>query len=235
MDDEQGTPEDELEQPAAGTPPETPDEGADGEPAAEEPAEDRPDQSPARNVIAQAEYTRATQTAAAIRKELGLDKSAPQAEVIAALQALRTGATGDEAGDDEDDELSERERLAIQRATAAEIRVQAAVYGDQFANDGLELANLLRSSDDVEEMFTALASFVQAHGGPPAVDASDESETDEDAGEAGTGGVIDTSEGDAAPRSTESAPRTRRESGVVSALRGIFSEAQAATRPPPRK
>lgn len=228
MDDERGTPEDELEQPDADTQPDA--EQDEGEPADVDAAEDSPDQSPAPNVIAQAEYTRATQTNAAIRKELGLDKSAPQAEVIAALQALRDGASSDEADEDEE-ELSERERLAIQRATAAEIRVQSAVYGEAFANDGLALVNELRGTDDVEAIFTSLAAFVQTHGGgTPAVEASDEDESDEDAGEAGDEGGFDTSEGDRAPRSTESTPRTRRESGVVGAIRAAF-DAAGVTRP----
>jgi len=222
MDDEPETPEAELEEPAAGTPPD------EGEPAEAEEPEESPDQSPARTAqIAQAEYTRATQTNAAIRKELGLEKGAGQAEVIAALQAIRNGAPSDEA-DEDVEEVSERERDAIAKARQLEIRVQSAVYGDDFTADAIEVLNLARTSDDIEEMFTAIAAFRDKHGGETSPAATD---TDDEPDASGEGdeepGGLDTSEGDAAPRSTESAPRGR-ESKVVGALRGLFRDANAA-------
>lgn len=219
MGDERTTPDDELDPQTDLTP--------EGEPG-EAPADDgSADQSAAPAVIAQAEYTRATQLNAAIRRELGLPKGATQAEVIAALQVARNAEAADEQPADE--EPDPRVAAANERAFKAELRVQAAVYGDQFANDALELLNLARTSDDVEELFTALATFRDAHGrasgAPPAAEP-----TPQDVDKA-TGAPIDMSEGDRAPRTTQGPPPGRRESGVVGAVRGLFRDAGAAGTP----
>lgn len=215
MSQERTTPEVELEPEAIGTP--------EGEPAEEPAAEDRPDQ-PAPAVIAQAEYTRATQLAAAIRKELGLPKGATQAEVLAALTA-RSAAQSDEA-DDEDEPEDPRVAAAEARARAAELRVQSAVYGDTFTQNAIELINTIRTSDDLEELFGSLAAFrldnpAAAAAAAQAAAEPEEDESDEGAADAGAG----TSEGErtVTPQRTTPPPGGKRESGVVTAIRGLFA------------
>ena len=221
MVQERATPEEPLEPPADDTPP--PDEG--GEPVAEPAAEPAPDQS-ASGRIAQAEYTKATQQNAAIKRELGLPKTATQAEVLAALAAATAAASAssDDDEDDGDDELTDREREAIERARAAELRVASAVYGEEFTTSAVEFINLVRTSEDLDEILTAAAAFrdtgleLSATGGDEG-----DGETDEDDADEG-GSVVGTSEGDRAPV-VQASSGGRRESGVVGALRGIFAAA----------
>lgn len=215
---ERTTPEDELEPQAVDTP--------EGEPVDEPTAEDRPDQSVAPAVIAQAEYTRATQLAAAIRRELGLPKSATQAEVIAAVQARQAAEQAEET---EEEELDPRIVQAQERAFQAQMRVVHAVYGEQFASDALELINAVRTSDDIEELITQIAGFRDTHA--PASDAPQAATAPPPAEPAEASPAdIDMSEGERATP-VQSTPSGRRESGVVGALRGIFEAAGAASRP----
>lgn len=222
---ERTTPVESLEDTAADTP-------AEGEEPEEEPAgadepEEAPDQSPASGRIAQAEYTRATQLAANVRRELGLPKTATQAEVIAAIQS-RSAAPA-EVDDDDGEGLTERERELLERSRAAELRVQSSVYGDEFTTDAVSLINLARSTDDLEELMTSFAAFRDAHGGPLESGGGEEAEDDEDEAEDEGDAGIDTSEGDRAPR-VEQPSGGRRESGVVGAIRGLFAEAAESAR-----
>jgi len=222
MVDERTTPEDELEVEAGDTP--AADDAA--EQATDAAPEDRQDQS-APGHIAQAEYTRATQLNAAVRKELGLPKGATIAEV---LEALRSQAVAPASDDEEPaEEVDPRLVAAQQRAFEAELRVQRAAYGEEFATDALELFNAIRTSDDLEELFTGLAAFRDSHPTDmapqqeaPAPEAEPEAEEEPEAG-------IGMSEGERATQG--STPSGRRESGVAAAIRGLFDQASAA-RPP---
>lgn len=219
MDEQHATPDPTVEAPAADTPP--PAEPVD-EPAPE-PAADQSALGP----IGQAEYTRATQTAAAIKRELGLPKSATQAEVIAALQAARAAPEADA----EEDDVEEDPRIVAERERriAAELRVTTAVYGEQFAADGLALLNAARTSDDLDELFTMLAAFRDAHAPAPAPTSAASAPTDAPPAPEQN---IDLSEGDRASRQSEPAPAGRRETGATSAVRGIFESLGIASRPP---
>jgi hypothetical protein len=217
MVDERTTPEDELEAEPIDTP--------EGEQVETPEPEERPDQ-PAPGVIAQAEYTRATQLNAAIRKELGLAKGASQSEILAALQARGAPTEGDDEAEEE--ELDPRIAAAQQRAYEAELRVQRAVYGEEFADKAIELLNVARTTDDLEELFGMLSLFVEQNAPQAASGAAPA----EDADEQGPAGNIDMSEGERATATESNPPSSRRESGVVSALRGLFADAGAASRPP---
>lgn len=219
MDDTHATPDPELD-PSADTPPAEPVDEADLELPA--------DQSAAPGPIAQAEYTRATQVAAAVRRELGLPKGATQADVIAAIQAARVIDPNDEDSDVEEDPRLVAER---ERRITAELRVTSAIYGEAFTTDALALLNAARTSDDLEELFTMVAAFRDKFAAAPApapvasaapdIPATPQPEQD-----------FDLSEGDQASRLRESTPAGRRETGVVSTIRGLFENAGAASRTP---
>lgn len=227
MGNEPTTPDPEQDPTVDDLPPETPEASGEQVDETDEPAQ--ADQSAASGTIAQAEYTRVTQQNAAIRKELGLPKGATTQDILAAI-AERVAAD-----EDEEDEVPEDPRIAEanQRAFDANFRVAQAIYGQAFAEDAIQLANTLRSTDDVDEIMVALAGFRDAHGQAAvaaAAPAGAETATDGDTGSAEQ--VIDTSEGDRAPAPRESTPPGRRESGVVGALRGIFAEAGVNSRGP---
>lgn len=226
------TPDDRL--PAAA--PDTPDPGppADPEPVEEPEAVEEADQPAAEPDLAlgQAEYTRSQQAFSALKAELGLDKRATREEVLAAIKALKA-QPADEDGEYEDDEPDPRVVEAEQRAFLAELRVSAAVYGPEFTNDALELTNLLRSTNDPNEIMVAIAAFRDAHSGgaqaPAQVDEEPADEVDPNV----VPPPVGLSEGDAGPsaRQAISASAARRESGAQSAVRGIFESLGIASRP----
>lgn len=222
MDDPTATPDPDVEEPPVDTPPPAePVEPAEPDPEADQPA------APG-SPIAQAEYTRATQVAAAIRRELGLPKGATQTEVIAALHEAR--AVADDEGDGEDVEEDPQLTAERERRITAELRVTSAIYGETFTADALALLNAARTSDDLEELITMVAAFRDNHSAPasPAAPAAAEVPPAAPGAEA----PIDLSEGDLAPRPAESTPAGRRESGAVAAIRGLFEQAGIASRPP---
>lgn len=213
MGTESATPDTEIEPEIDDTPP--------AEPVADAVADDRTDQ-PAPERIAQAEYTRATQQNAAIRKELGLPKGASTADFLEAMAARNADNESDDTDPVDDDP---RIVEANQRAMAAELRVQSAVYGEEFANDALELLNAARTSNDVEELFALVAGFRDKHaapaGAPVAAAASSEPAAAAEQPQGDTG----LSEGDRVPRLRESTPPGKRESAVASHIRGLFQAA----------
>lgn len=193
-------------------------------PAAAVPADQQP--APAAPAT-QAEYTRAQQWAAGLRTELGLGKDAKRDDVIAAVQALKVRAEQAPAPvttEDEDPRIAE----ANARAFRAEVRVQAAIYGEDFTMDAIELINKARTSSDAEELITALAAFRDAHppdgGAAPAAPATEPAP-------AAAAAPTDTglSEGDATS-ARQTPPAGRREPGAVSAVRGLFKQAAEAAR-----
>jgi hypothetical protein len=225
MDDPTATPGVVADDPELETP------ADEAEPLEGEDAADDADQPAAPSPIAQAEYTRATQLAASIRRELGLPKGATQAEVTAAIQSIRA-QPDDEDGDDYEEApelLAERERRI-----ASEVRFASAIYGEQPTADALELLSAARSTDDVEELLTMVFAFRDNHPAALAAPAPKAAAAAADAAEddGGTEGDIDLSEGDVASRQRESTPAGRRESGAVNAIRGLFEQAGIASRPP---
>lgn len=220
MDEIQATPDPEVEAPSGDTP--------EGEPVETFALELEADQSAVPGPIAQAEYTRATQVVAAVRRELGLPKGATQAEVIAALQAARSANAVDADEVDEEDPGLVMER---QRRITAELRFTTAIYGEEFTTDALALLNAARTSDDLEELITMVAAFRDTHAMAPASAPADQlPPLDDVLGQAEQD--FDLSEGDPAFRPQESTPTGRREQGVTSAVRGLFEAAGIATRAP---
>lgn len=209
----------------------------EGEPAAPPdpaPVADQPTADPAR--IAQAEYTRGQQAFAALRQELGLEGKPSRDEIVAAVRALReqaTAAAGEIEDEEPDDprfaEARQQAREAEERAFAAEVRYQSALYGEEFTKEAIALVNLTRQSNDPVELITAVAAFRDKWGspepgGPPPAPAPG-------APTPPAPGDIGLSEGDQGPSaSTQQPSGGRRESGVVSAVRGIFASV-GATRP----
>jgi hypothetical protein len=207
----------------------TPDEplaaGQEGTPPPAEPAAppapattpDQPAAEPDLN-LAQAEYTRSQQTIAAIRAELGLDKKATREQV---MEALRTRVSGEPA-DDEGEPPDPRIAAAEERAFSAELRVQAAIYtpiyGSEFASKALEAVNVVRQTNDPEEIFAAMSAFVDAYRAPVAP-------VDAPAAGAPATPPADTGlpEGDQAPSARPVPSAGRRESGTVGAVREIFA------------
>jgi hypothetical protein len=222
MDDTHAAPDPQVEASATGTPP-------SAEPVEELSPDQEADQSAAPGPIAQAEYTRATQVAAAVRRELGLPKGATQAEVVEAIQLAKAGSAGgdEEEADEEDDPRVVAER---ERRIAAELRFATAVYGETFTADALELLNAARTSDDLEELIQRVAAFRDDHPSAPAyappVPAAEAAPEEPDV-------PIDLSEGDQASRPRESTPAGRRETGAVTAIRGLFEQAARARQPRP--
>jgi hypothetical protein len=221
MDETRATPDPEVEA-ASGTPP-------PAEPVETPAPEPEADQSAAPGVIAQAEYTKATQLAAAIRKEYGLPKGATQVEVLEAIRARDAKVVGDDEPIQEEDPALTAER---QRRITAELRVTSAIYGEKFTTDALAILNSARSEDaDLEELFTLLAAFRDDNPATPAL-ALTGTPLNDVAPAAMAEASIDLSEGDQASRLQESTPVGRRETGVVGAIRGLFEQAGAASRTP---
>lgn len=225
MTQERTTPEDGIEQPGDGTP-----EG--NQPTAPQ-TDPGPDQSPAPDSrIAQAEYTRATQLAATIRRELGLPKTATQAEVTAAIAALKAPPRTED-----DEEVDPRVAEYEARARAAELQLTAAIYGQEFTEASIALVNLARSTDSIDELMGAFAEFRDKYGAAAAAAVADAAEAgegddegeDEDQGPPDAG--LGLSEGERSRQTTaQPSGGRRRESGVVGAVRGIFQAASEQRR-----
>lgn len=216
--------------------------GADGTPAAAPPATAEPvappdpepsaDQSAAEpdSRIAQAEYTRSQQTIAAIRQELGLDRKATREQVLEALRA-RTAAPSPDDDSEPAPPPDPRYAELEERARTAEFRVQEAIYspilGAGITTRVIDLANTLRTTDDPEELMGAVAAFIE-DSRPKAAAPSDQPVPGAAAPAAPPD--IGLPEGDQGPSARPSPTAGRRESGVVTAVRGLFRDAaEAAT------
>jgi len=189
-------------------------------PPAPEPGADKP-QAGVDPSFAQAEYTRATQELAEYRRALGFDRKAPRQDVIAAIEALKSRPEPEpDAGEPPDPRIVELE----QRAFNAELRVQAAIYGNDLTTEIVDLVNVARTVSDPSELVPAFASFLQKHidarTGSPAP-------TDSESPDAGAppNDVIGLPEGDATPPAPPTPPARGRESGVVTAVRDLFKAA----------
>lgn len=235
MDEEPTTP-DELVDGADGTP--------EGEPVAQAAPDAAADQSaaPDATVLSQAEYTRSQQAFSTLKAQLGLPRNASREEVLAAVNELQAGPQG-EFDDEPEAEPDPRLEAALNRAYEAEYRTIGAIYGDEQAREGVELVNILRETDDLNEIFTNLWTYAQKWGAPAAAAAAatgggEPAEPGADpnavpppigAGEPGGG---------ASDRQPISQSAARRESGTVQAVRGLFAAAGIASRPvegqPPR-
>jgi hypothetical protein len=219
-------PDAELDADAQGLPDESDEDVAEeqAEGTDDEDREDTPAAEPS-DRLALAEFTRSQQAFAELKRELGLDKKATRDEVLAAVRAIREApATGDESDDEEppeDPRIAEAER----RAFDAEMRVQAAIYGDAAAQDAISVIDTLRTTNDPSELMTALHGWALQHVGQaagaaePAAAATDEGTTDQPLD-------IGTSEGDRGPSANAATTPRGRESGVVGAVRGLFQAAR---------
>lgn len=228
--DATATPDAELPLAADGTPDEG-QEPADQPEASGAPADQSTGATPDPR-LAQAEYTRSQQAFSALKERLNLPRTATRDEVLAAIDELQQGsAEGDE---EEYDEAPEDPRIAEALAIAfnAQIQTSRAIYGDEFVDEGLNLINMLRTSDDPHELMTNLAAFVDRaaagagtaapapEGGAPAADPN---------AVPAPVGVQDDDRGPSA-RQPISQSVARREPGTVSAVRGIFEGLGIATR-----
>lgn len=183
--------------------------------------------------LAQAEYTRSQQAFSQLRTELGLDKKATREQVLEAVRALRSAPAGD---GEEAPEADPRIVEAEQRAFAAELRVQEAIYtplyGAQFGPKGLDLINGVRQTNDPEELFTLLAGFIEDFR----QSASSEPAAPAEPAPASTPPDIGLPEGDGPAASARPAPASARgrESGVVGAVRAAFAAARGPEAPQTR-
>jgi hypothetical protein len=205
------------------------------DPAPEATPEDRADRQTAGaqppNLLA--EYTRSRQEISQYREALGIPKTATAAEVLSAIEAFKARPepvapeTDDEEIDDPRVEAAmKRAREAEERALVTELRVIENTYG-AVATDAYEIINIVRASNDIEDLVGRFAAYAAKHGpsltgGEVAVAGEDEEEPDEETG------AIGLSEGDRAPTAPSSAARGGRgESGVVGAIRAAFKSAGA--------
>lgn len=224
----QPAPDGELEPGQDGTP--------EGEPAEPTEPTQAADQSAAEpdHQLSQAEYTRSQQAISQVRGLLGLDRKASREDVIAAIEALKQRpAAADDEGD-EDPRITEaraEREAAEERAWNAELRVQTAIYGDGFTSDMWDVMNVARTSNDPSELATAFANFAMSHGPAIAGAVQPPVEPGEQPDPDAVPPPVPTSEGDRGPSApTTDVPRRGRESGVVSAIRGIFGEAGVGSR-----
>jgi len=225
MGAETATPDVELDPTAADDTPETEpvDQPEDGAPEDQSAAE--PDRA-----IGQAEYTRSQQAFSALKANLGLPRNASREDVLAAVESLR-----EERGDEGDDDQPEPDPYVVeleQRAFQAELRAVGAIYGQDFTDSALETINLLRTTDDPNELLVAMAAFRDQWGSGAQAPAASGDEGDEGAeGEPVVppmAGLPDDS-GPSGPQPI-SASAARKESGAVQAIRGLFEQAGIATR-----
>ncbi len=150
---------DELAAPSEGTP-------VQPEQAAEAPGEDRadkPQSAPDQFRTLQAEYTRSQQQWSALRSELGLGRDARPEDVYAAFHARLETAPEVEEIEEQAPPPDPRVQELEMQLFLAEMRTQQAVYGEEFANDSIELINIARTSDDPKELVPAVAAFVARH------------------------------------------------------------------------
>lgn len=213
--------------PAGGTPlpsvePEPVAQPTSGEPSA--------DQSTAALAIRQREWTQATQGFAAVREALGLEGKPTRDQILENALALKARADQAEA------ELRElRERLPAEpppeedprlaeaeaRLWRAEVRLHAAIYGEDFTVDTVNLINLARTTKDPDKLIPAFAAFREKHGqGPIADDAPVASPTNGTPQPPTDIGLPDESGAPSAPPAPPAGGR--RESGVVGAVREAF-------------
>lgn len=177
--------------------------------------------------LAQSEYTKAQQAFAVIRQELGLEGKPTRDQIVEAIRTLKER----EDGTGEIEELDPRIDEANARAFAAELRVQEAIYaplyGDGFSQRTLDFVNVVRQTNDPEELFAAATAFIenaQAKATAAPVPAS----PDAPAAPAPDVGLPEGDQG--APAQSVDSSAGRRESGVVGSIRGIFKDAGVATR-----
>lgn len=182
----------------------------------------------------QAEYTRSQQRWASLRAELGLAKNASADEILESFRARLSEApeAPEEEAEEPVDPRLEELQLELYRERFAR---QQAIYGEQRANEVIELANIARTTDDPAELIPAVVAFMDAYieatqpaqpavqqrsAAPPVVDI--------DLNEPSSGPTADQSldaELDALRRSGE---RNRLGEGI----RAIFARAGAYTTPP---
>lgn len=206
---------------------------ADEEQGDAEEIEDRPDTSAAAPTdprLAQAEFTRSQQAFADLKKQLGLPKTASREEVAAAVTALQNAPATHDESDDEllAPEIAERLTAAEQRAFDAELRVASAIYGQDFTTDAVDVIDTLRTTNDPTQLMSALHGLILKYGAAEAGAGGAETTQDD---ETTTDQPLDigTSEGDRGGSvQTTTAQSRGRESGVVSAVRGIFKAASDA-------
>lgn len=204
-------------------------------PEVEAPA-DQPAAEPDR-ALGQAEYTRSQQAFSALKAELGLDRHASREDVLAAVAALRGQPGGDDTDDEDEPEVDPRVAEANERAFRAELRVSAAIYGQDFTDAALELTNFARTTDDPTELMTAFAAFRDRWGAAAAAATTAAGSTDDASAATDPNAPpapVGLSEGDPGPsaRPPLNASQAKRESGPIGAVRGIFADLGIASRPP---
>lgn len=108
----------------------------------------------------QAEYTRSQQRWASLRSELGLAKNATPDEILEQFRSRLSEAPAVEAEVEEPlDPRVEELELELYRERFAR---QQAIYGEQRANDIIELANIARTTDDPAELIPSIVAFMDA-------------------------------------------------------------------------
>jgi hypothetical protein len=137
-------------------------------------------------------------------------------EAFSALKAKAERADDPDATPD-DPRVAEAEG----RAFRAEIRTQAAIYGEAFTMDAVEVINLARTSNDPEALILALAGFRDKHAPTAAAPAPVATPAAASATPPADTGL---SEGDV-PSARPTSPAGRGESGAVTAVRGLFQKA----------
>lgn len=205
---------------------------------AEASAESQPQDQPAAqpdHALGQAEYTRSQQAFAALKERLGLPRTASRDEVLAAVDQLTNGSPDDE-GNDEDFEEPELPQEYLDRLAAAEeaaynasIDTMGAIYGSDMVVSAIEVANVIRSTDDPREIVTALAAFRGIGDEAPAAAGG---QGEEPEGSPAVPPPVGLSEGDSGSpaRQPISGSQARREPGTVQAIRGLFEAAGIQSR-----
>lgn len=137
---------------AAGTPDGAPPQAAPPAPVPDQP---KPAPQPDGYKLLQADHTRIAQQNAAIKRELGLDTKASEAEVLAALRAQRA----QEQGSDDDPVMAQREADFQERLWG-----MATTLYPEVAPAAREFAELVRSQGDPEAIVTAFNAAILRFG-----------------------------------------------------------------------